>query len=341
MKEKSTFGKFIIKKRKEKGLTQKELAELLFVTESAVSKWERGVSYPGISLVSDICGVLEITEHELVTASEDVRQREIERQALKFRHMVKAYAWVFYILYGAGLLACLITNLAVDHRLSWFFIVLTAVLTAFSLTSLPLILKKNRALWTLAAFYVSLNLLLFTCCVYTGGDWFGITFVSILFAAVVIFLPFVLRALPLPGGLYRHRTLLCFTVDTVFLFLLVLAACWYNKTAGQFLKTACPITAAGLLLPWIFMLVIRYVRLNPLFRTGICCLAAGIYTYLINGVINSILEGIPPALPVHNFARWSGTYIDGNIKLIFLISCVCMGAAFVVGGIALEVKKQK
>ena len=81
------------------------------------------------------------------------------------------------------------------------FIVLTAVLTAFFTDEPSDDFKKNRALWTLAAFYVSLNLLLFTCCVYTGGDWFGITFVSILFAAVVIFLPFVLRALPLPGGL--------------------------------------------------------------------------------------------------------------------------------------------
>ncbi|MCH1981139.1 helix-turn-helix domain-containing protein [Ruminococcus sp. OA3] len=341
MKEKSTFGKFIIKKRKEKGLTQKELAELLFVTESAVSKWERGVSYPDISLVSDICEVLGITEHELVTASEDVRQREMERQAQKFRNMVKAYAWVFYILYGGGLLACLITNLAVNHRLSWFFIVLTAVLTAFSLTSLPLILKKNRAVWTLATFYVSLNLLLFTCCVYTGGNWFGITFISILFAAVVIFLPFILRALPLPGGLYRHRTLLCFTVDTFLLFLLILGACWYSNTADQFLKTACPITAIGLIFPWILMLVIRYIRLNPLFLTGICCFLTGIYSYLVNGAINGVLEGIPFALPVHNFSRWSDPYIDGNIKLIILISCICMGAVFVVGGIALEVKKQK
>ncbi len=42
MKEKSTFGRFIVKKRKERNLTQKELAEQLYVTESAVSKWERG-----------------------------------------------------------------------------------------------------------------------------------------------------------------------------------------------------------------------------------------------------------------------------------------------------------
>ena len=44
MKEKSTFGRFIVKKRNERNLTQKELAEQLYVTESAVSKWERGVS---------------------------------------------------------------------------------------------------------------------------------------------------------------------------------------------------------------------------------------------------------------------------------------------------------
>ena len=38
-----TIGKFIQSKRKEKGLTQKELAEKLGVTDKAVSKWERGL----------------------------------------------------------------------------------------------------------------------------------------------------------------------------------------------------------------------------------------------------------------------------------------------------------
>ena len=71
MEEKTEFGKFIVLKRKEAGLTQKELAETIHVTESAVSKWERGVSYPDIALITSLCAALHITEHELITASED------------------------------------------------------------------------------------------------------------------------------------------------------------------------------------------------------------------------------------------------------------------------------
>ena len=44
MTDKKTFGAFIKSKRTEKNYSQKELAELLFVTEGAVSKWERGLS---------------------------------------------------------------------------------------------------------------------------------------------------------------------------------------------------------------------------------------------------------------------------------------------------------
>lgn len=43
--EKTTLGKFIQTKRKQADLSQKEMAEKLFVTESAVSKWERGNSH--------------------------------------------------------------------------------------------------------------------------------------------------------------------------------------------------------------------------------------------------------------------------------------------------------
>lgn len=44
MEHKKTFGSFILQCRKELGMTQKDFAARLFVTESAVSKWERGVS---------------------------------------------------------------------------------------------------------------------------------------------------------------------------------------------------------------------------------------------------------------------------------------------------------
>ena len=61
MNEKKSFGEYIRKKRLEAGLTQKELAGQLFVTESTVSKWERGLSYPDVSLVTAICGALSIS----------------------------------------------------------------------------------------------------------------------------------------------------------------------------------------------------------------------------------------------------------------------------------------
>lgn len=85
MTDKKTFGSFIRIKRTEKNLSQKDLAEMLFVTEGAVSKWERGISYPDITLIADICRVLEISEHELITASTDMDTRKMKQEARKFR----------------------------------------------------------------------------------------------------------------------------------------------------------------------------------------------------------------------------------------------------------------
>ena len=54
MTDKKTFGSFIKTRRVEKNYSQKDLAQLLFVTEGAVSKWERGVATPDIALLPDI-----------------------------------------------------------------------------------------------------------------------------------------------------------------------------------------------------------------------------------------------------------------------------------------------
>lgn len=60
------FGLFLTKLRKEKGLTQKQLAEQLFVSDKAVSKWERGLSFPDISLLIPLEKILEATTTELL-----------------------------------------------------------------------------------------------------------------------------------------------------------------------------------------------------------------------------------------------------------------------------------
>lgn len=60
------FGEFIYSLRKQKGWTQTELAERLNVTDKAVSKWERGVSFPDISLVEPLAEVFDVSALEIL-----------------------------------------------------------------------------------------------------------------------------------------------------------------------------------------------------------------------------------------------------------------------------------
>lgn len=61
------IGKFIAKLRKEKKLTQKQLAEKLIITDRAVSKWENGRGMPDVSLIKPLCKELGITINELLS----------------------------------------------------------------------------------------------------------------------------------------------------------------------------------------------------------------------------------------------------------------------------------
>ena len=60
------FGAFLVQLRKQKGFTQKELASHLYVSDKAVSKWERGLSLPDISLLTPLAEILEVTVTELL-----------------------------------------------------------------------------------------------------------------------------------------------------------------------------------------------------------------------------------------------------------------------------------
>lgn len=65
------IGKYIAGKRKDLGMTQKQLAEKLGMSDKSVSKWERGICLPDVSLYSDLCRILGISLNEFF-AGEDI-----------------------------------------------------------------------------------------------------------------------------------------------------------------------------------------------------------------------------------------------------------------------------
>ena len=74
------FGDFIKKLRKEKQLTQKELGEKLNITDKAISKWERGLSFPDIAVLKDLAEFFEIDISELLNGERGKKQEiDIEK----------------------------------------------------------------------------------------------------------------------------------------------------------------------------------------------------------------------------------------------------------------------
>lgn len=80
------IGRFIAERRREKNLTQMQLAEKLNVTDRAVSKWERGKTMPDSSIMLDLCYVLGITVTDLLygeVISMENYNEKLEKQLLE------------------------------------------------------------------------------------------------------------------------------------------------------------------------------------------------------------------------------------------------------------------
>lgn len=74
------IGKYIAGKRKDLGMTQKQLAEKLGMSDKSVSKWERGVCLPDVSVYSELCLILGISINEFL-AGEDIPQENIAKKS--------------------------------------------------------------------------------------------------------------------------------------------------------------------------------------------------------------------------------------------------------------------
>lgn len=78
--DKEAFGTFLSQLRKEKGMTQKDLAQQLFVSDKAVSKWERGLSLPDVTLLQPLTDLLGVTISELLRGQRIPQEESITAQ---------------------------------------------------------------------------------------------------------------------------------------------------------------------------------------------------------------------------------------------------------------------
>lgn len=81
--DKQKFGAFIASLRREKGLTQKELAQQLFISDKAVSKWETGNSIPDTILLVPLAEIFGVTVTELLMCQRMEQECEMDSQQVE------------------------------------------------------------------------------------------------------------------------------------------------------------------------------------------------------------------------------------------------------------------
>ncbi len=112
---KYSVGELIYKKRKEKGLTQSQLGDMLGVSNKAVSKWENGESFPEFSAIQPLCEILGISADELVNGqeNENFAERNVSskekcepKQKVQMSENGKKFEKKFFIAIALGVFLC-------------------------------------------------------------------------------------------------------------------------------------------------------------------------------------------------------------------------------------------
>ena len=341
--EKKKFGQFIKECRIKKGFTQKDLADLLFVDVTTVSKWERGVSYPDITLISGICKNLDISEKELIESSNDSEYHKMKSEAKKWRAFSMSWSLFFYISYAIALIPCFICDLAINKGLTWFWIVLSALLLAFTFTNLPKLIKKHKLILIPLSMFTALCILLGVCCIYTKGDWFLTAVLGTLIGYVAVFYPIVFYKTKL--GLSKERFsrfkkwfLLTYAFGMTVLTLLLLVVINWNRPFNLF--NGVMITLYSYTILAVFGLI-GLIKTNAFTKIGLRFLSILPYLFGLEKVLETLLgTNAGGSYYDVDFSNWS-THINANVTFIVKLSLLGLGMLFLTLGLILHYKHKK
>jgi len=156
MDQKKT-GEFIATLRKEKGLTQRELAEKLFISDKTVSKWECGKGLPELSLMLPLCKLLDINASELLAGqrlslSEYKKEAEIvvmayvkEKEEAKFRLRLMPFVLILTLL--AGITLFTVAGYFEENTLIFTLLLIIGFVVLFLGAGIAFALEMRRAIF--------------------------------------------------------------------------------------------------------------------------------------------------------------------------------------------------
>lgn len=124
--------------RKHRNLTQEELAKELFVTRSAVAKWEQGRGLPEEETLHRLCVLFQITENELMTKDEPIQMIEkMDNNRKKYMGVILSLIMIFVI--GAISAICYVSSQESKNGLKKNQFFSSKTLSKYSLNTLNLI----------------------------------------------------------------------------------------------------------------------------------------------------------------------------------------------------------
>lgn len=204
------IGNFISECRKAKGLTQKQLAEKLYVSDKAVSKWERNICLFDISLIQPLADILGVSVNELLEGKH-LDQKDDQEILSKIKQYSQKKIKHLRILYGIALLSTVIITLYLMYQYSYEILVqhnyVTYVIIAlcfggycafFTKLQLPDYYDENRI------HFVSTGIMRINMpgIRFNNNNWFKINQV------IIVWSIFILVTIPL---LYMLTSMLSFT----------------------------------------------------------------------------------------------------------------------------------
>ena len=165
-------------------------------------------------------------------------------------------------------------------------VLITSLMLTFSIINVPVLVRENRALWTLGASTVSLMLLYAAGCVYSHGDWFVMAVLGTLLGEAVVFLPFVLRSSAFEKYVDNCKGLVCMAADSVLTFACVIyGTLKYGDVVD--LREGMAATVACVALVWSVFLIIRYLKVNGFFKGALCFVASAVWVAAMTVLSNA------------------------------------------------------